>query len=68
MTTLEQDLPGLHRLLYRHQWTDVADWGRAIATLAELSEPEIDALVAAGCPAAMAQPAAAAVQSETVSG
>ncbi len=62
MSTLDQDLPGLHRLLYRHQWTDVADWGRAIAALADLSEAEIDRLVAAGCPAtARAAPAAAAI-------
>lgn len=59
MSTQEQDLPRLHRLLYRHQWADVADWGRAIAELADLSEAEIDRLVAAGC-AVTAQAAAAA--------
>ncbi|MBL8668602.1 MAG: hypothetical protein JNM48_14180 [Rhodospirillales bacterium] len=52
MSTQQQDLPRLHRLLYRHQWTDVADWGRAIAALADLSEPDIDRLLMTGGAAA----------------
>lgn len=45
MTSPEPDLQVMHGLLCRHQWTDVADWGRAIAALADLSEPDIDRLV-----------------------
>ena len=48
MNMPEPDLRTLHGLLYRHQWTDVAEWGRALAALADLSEPEIDRLVRTG--------------------
>ncbi|MFO1155461.1 MAG: hypothetical protein U1E43_01180 [Rhodospirillales bacterium] len=48
MTSPDPDVQALHGLLCRHQWTDVADWGRAIAALADLSEPDIDRLVVAG--------------------
>ena len=48
MSTPESDMQAMHGLLCRHQWTDVADWGRAIAALADLSEPDIDRLVGAG--------------------
>lgn len=48
MTSPESDMQALHGLLCRHQWTNVADWGRAIAALADLSEPDIDRLVGTG--------------------
>lgn len=48
MSSPESDMQTMHGLLCRHQWTDVADWGRAITALADLSEPDIDRLVGAG--------------------
>jgi hypothetical protein len=45
METTKPDLRVLRRLLYRHEWTDVAEWGRALSALADLSDAQIDAVV-----------------------
>lgn len=48
MTGGKPDLLAMRRLLHRHQWTDVLDWGRAFGELADLSEAQIDAIAAPG--------------------
>lgn len=35
----------LHRILHRHQWSDVADWVHALDDLAGLNDKEIEQLV-----------------------
>lgn len=45
MTEEKPDLVVMRRLLHRHQWTDVGEWGRAFGALADLSDGEIDAVV-----------------------
>ena len=32
----------MHRLLHRHEWSDIHDWVGAISTLADLSDAEIE--------------------------
>jgi hypothetical protein len=42
----KQDLRALRRLLYRHQWTDILEWGLAVGALADLSDAQIDIVAA----------------------
>lgn len=39
------DLYSMRRVLYGHEWTNVADWACAIGDLAELSDEEIERVV-----------------------
>jgi hypothetical protein len=48
MTGGKPDLVAMRRLLHRHQWTDVVDWGCAFGELANLSDAQIDTIAAPG--------------------
>jgi hypothetical protein len=32
----------MHRVLHRHQWSDIHDWVGALGTLADLTDAEIE--------------------------
>jgi hypothetical protein len=36
------NLDSMHRLLHCHQWSDIGEWVRAVGTLAELTDAEIE--------------------------
>lgn len=42
MDTQRTDLHSMHRLLHCHQWSDVGEWVRAVGSLAELTDAEIE--------------------------
>jgi hypothetical protein len=42
MPSRNPDLVSMHRLLHRHEWSDIHDWVGAIGTLADLSDAEIE--------------------------
>ena len=46
MTARHADLDAMHRLLRRHEWSDIDDWVRAIGALADLSDAEIEQVAA----------------------
>ena len=39
------DLREIKRVVYRHEWTSVAEWVRTLDALADLSDDEISELV-----------------------
>lgn len=38
------DLKDMSRVLYHHEWTNVDDWARSVAELAELNDDEVQQL------------------------
>lgn len=46
MSGLKPDLDAMHRLLHRHEWANLGDWVQALGALADLTEQEIEIVVA----------------------
>ncbi len=42
MSARRANLISMHRLLHRHQWSDIQDWVGALGTLADLTDAEIE--------------------------
>ena len=44
MNAPKPNLQAMKCLLYRHQWTDVSDWGLAFRALADLTDTQVEAI------------------------